>query len=189
MGPEGALIAVVDGFSAERDGICDRMRAEQVLEGIAGFQPQSDPEEVLDWVMEHMPSDDDCGCSGAAALVARVLPTGEAVCSWCGDVRAYVGDADGGLLPITAPHRRFGVIESFVGSDCAQVETESFVLSPDDTLLVVTDGVWEPLGSFGLAASMQGDPRSLAFRLIGNARACVGDDDCTAVTARFVASG
>ena len=190
LGPEGALIAVVDGSSAASDGIGDCIRVGRALDGIARFQLCSDPEEVLEWTMARIShgfaDQGQAQDPEAATLVASVMPTGKTACSWCGDVRACVGTADGSLLPITKPRACLEGPSRFAGNGRARIRTESFTLVSGDTLLVMTNGVWETLGGFGLAACLDGQPKDLALRIVDAASSC-GGGDCTVATARFVA--
>jgi serine/threonine protein phosphatase PrpC len=119
-----------------------------------------------------------------STLVVAAMIGQEAVVTWVGDSRAYLVPLEGPmrLLTAQASKRR-------LGSGDAQARVLREALRPRDTLVLLSDGAWGPLGSTGLErvvrSTLTKPFTDLPGAILDAASPGGRGDDMTAVTMRI----
>jgi len=126
---------------------------------------------------------------GATTVVLVLLPREGATVDvlWAGDSAAYALDAQGGLVPLTAPDSEGGFLVQCLGLEGVRPHETSVDLQPGQAILLCTDGVDGVIGRIPLHDLLGGqsgqDPRVLD-RVFEAVAAAGAPDNAAIVLAR-----
>ena len=123
-----------------------------------------------------------------STLVAAAVIGLEAVITWVGDSRAYLVPLEGQMRLLTEQASK-----ARLGSGDAQPTVARQPLRPRDVLVLLSDGVWGPLGPSGLErvvrSTLAGDFTDVPGAILDAASRRGRSDDMTAVTMRIAKYG
>ncbi|MBI1965045.1 MAG: bifunctional protein-serine/threonine kinase/phosphatase [Betaproteobacteria bacterium] len=199
LGAKGVIAAVADGVSGGRGG---REAAEYTVRGLlADYYATPDTwavphalDRVLNannqWLLAQAVAHRELA-GMATTLTALVLRGQRYVLAHVGDSRAYLW-RDGRLARLTADHvwdrpDMRHVLKRAVGLDPRlAVDYSEDRLHAGDAFVLASDGVWEPLGDYGMKELLceHPEPEAAARALVQEALARGGQDNASAVVLR-----
>lgn len=199
LGAKGVIAAVADGVSGGRGG---REAAEYTVRGLlADYYATPDTwavphalDRVLNannqWLLAQAVAHRELA-GMATTLTALVLRGQRYVLAHVGDSRAYLW-RDGRLARLTADHvwdrpDMRHVLKRAVGLDPRlAVDYSEDRLHAEDVFVLASDGVWEPLGDYGMKELLceHPEPEAAARALVQEALARGGQDNASAVVLR-----